>query len=140
LQFCDSLNPPILIFLGESWIFQNGSQARQWLHDSDLKGNPSRIRAEGKRFTVLHAGCASGFLEGCTFLLDNKIEHRDYHKNMSGELFKKWINDQVVVIMDNALYHTIHGKGKWKSGSRDRISISIQHQLKKNYGCRLNLS
>jgi hypothetical protein len=96
---------------------------------TDLKENPSRIRAEGKRFTFLHAGCAAGFLEGCSFLLDNKIEHHDFHKNMSEELFKKWIeeqlapalnqiNDQVVVIMDNAAYHTMRADKSLNSNSR----------------------
>jgi hypothetical protein len=62
---------------------------------------------EGKRFTILHAGCKDGFLNGCD---------RDYHKTMTGELFKSSVERQLipalenmgekfVVIMDNAPYH-----------------------------------
>jgi hypothetical protein len=53
---------------------------------------PKKITVtEGKRFTVLHAGCKFGFLEGCKFLLNSKIDSAVYHKTMNGELFKKWV-------------------------------------------------
>jgi hypothetical protein len=83
-----------------------------------LKANPSKIPTEGKRFTVLHAGHKGGFLEGCSYLLDSNIEHRDYHRTMNGQLFQTWveqqlipaldkINTKVVVIMDNAPYQSM---------------------------------
>jgi hypothetical protein len=31
-----------------------------------------KIKFEGTRFTVLHAGCSNGFLAGCSFLLNSK--------------------------------------------------------------------
>jgi hypothetical protein len=106
------------IYLDETWIYQNGSQVRLWVHDVDKKANPSKIPTEGKRFTVLHAGHKGGFLEGCSYLLDSNIEHRDYHRTMNGQLFQTWveqqlipaldkINTKVVVIMDNAPYHSM---------------------------------
>lgn len=118
LQFQKSSDKINFIFLDETWIYQNGSQLRQWVHDTDMKGNPGKIKNEGKRFTILHAGCSSGFLNGCSLILDNKIQHRDYHKNMNGEIFKKWVEDQLlpalnamdgkcVVVMDNAPYHSM---------------------------------
>jgi hypothetical protein len=41
-----------------------------WIHESDITANPKKPRNEGKRFTVLHAGCVDGFLEGFLFVLD----------------------------------------------------------------------
>lgn len=118
LQYLESGENINFIFLDETWIYQNGSQVRMWLHEGDFKANPRKVKNEGCRFTVLHAGCNSGFLNGCSLLLDSKIDHRDYHKSMNGEVFVKWISDQLipalstfngkcVIIMDNAPYHSV---------------------------------
>jgi hypothetical protein len=85
-----------------------------------LRGNPSakKFKSEGKRFTILHAGCASGFLPQCNLFLGSKINDRDYHKTMTGEIFMKWVKNllipavanlegKVVVVMDNAPYHSM---------------------------------
>jgi len=106
------------VYLDETWIYQNGSQVRRWVHEREIKSNPSKIKPEGKRFTILHAGCNLGFLEGCDLLLDSKNNDRDYHKTMTGDLFQKWVADQLipalakvggkcVVVMDNAPYHSV---------------------------------
>jgi hypothetical protein len=79
-----------------TWIYENGNQVRLWIRDGDLKVNQSKIPTEGKRFTVLHAGHKNGFLKGCDYFLDSKIEHRDYHRTMNGELFKSWVENQLI--------------------------------------------
>jgi hypothetical protein len=53
------------VFLDETWIYQNGSAIRRWVHDTDVKSNPSVVKTEGKRFTILHAGSSAGFLPEC---------------------------------------------------------------------------
>jgi hypothetical protein len=40
------------------------------IQESDLKSDRIKIKSEGTRFTVLHAGCHLGFAEGCGFLLN----------------------------------------------------------------------
>jgi transposase len=109
----------LFVFLDETWIYQNGAPIRRWLNENDRRTMPKKITVtEGKRFTVLHAGCKFGFLEGCKFLLNSNIDSADYHKTMNGELFKKWVEEQlvpslqcfhqkVVVVMDNAPYHSV---------------------------------
>jgi hypothetical protein len=103
------------VFLDETWVFQNGSQVRQWVLQSTYKGVPSVFKSEGRRYTILNAGSEDGFLPGCDLILDSNVNDRDYHKTMNGELFKKWvvenlipalrlINSKCVVIMDNAPY------------------------------------
>lgn len=78
---------------------------------------------------MLHAGCNSGFLDDCSLILDNQIQHRDYHKNMNGDIFKTWvekqlvpglnkIHGQAVVIMDNAPYHSMRADKRINSNSR----------------------
>ena len=117
LQYLES-DRYVFVYLDETWIFENGSQMRRWLNVSDPKGIPKRIKGEGKRLTILHAGTSAGFLPGCDLLLGSEIEHRDYHKNMNSETFIKWIRDQLipalnsldkpaVIVMDNAPYHSV---------------------------------
>ena len=90
------------------------------MKDDDPKSNPSKFHQYGgKRFTILYAGCGTiAFLEGCSFFLDSKIEHRDYHKTMNQHVFLDWVVNQLlpakkklsgktVVVMDNAPYHSI---------------------------------
>lgn len=118
LQYLEDGQEINFIYLDETWIYKNGSQVRMWVHDEDFKANPRKVKNEGKRFTVLHAGCNLGFLDGCSFLLDSKVEDRDYHKTMNGETFMNWIvnqllpalnklNGKCVIIMDNAPYHSV---------------------------------
>jgi hypothetical protein len=60
------------------------------------------------------------------------VNNRDYHKTMNGELFKKWvvenlipalrlINSKCVVIMDNAPYHSVRLESPPTSASRKEI-------------------
>lgn len=118
LQLKQSSENVTFVYLDETWIYQNGSAIRQWMHESDIKSNPSKIKCEGKRFTVLHAGCHLGFLKGCDMLLGSGNNDRDYHKTMNGEIFQNWVVTQLipalakvggkcVVIMDNAPYHSM---------------------------------
>jgi hypothetical protein len=101
------------VYLDETWIYQNGpNYFKRWIHETDIKSNPTVVKMEGKRFTISHAGCEDGFLNGCDYLLDAK------NKTMTGELFKSWVEHQLipaldnmgekfVVIMDNAPYQSM---------------------------------
>ena len=76
------------MYLDVIWIYQNGSVLfRRWVHKSDLKTNPTKIKSEGSRFTILHAESQFEFLDGCNLLLNSKNNDRDYHKTMNGTLF-----------------------------------------------------
>lgn len=118
LQFQNSCESVTFVYLDETWIYQNGSMVRRWLNETDLKSNPAKIKSEGKRFTILHAGSKFGFLEGCDLLLNSKNNDRDYHKTMTGDIFQNWVVNQLipaldqmqgkcVVVMDNAPYHSV---------------------------------
>jgi hypothetical protein len=96
LQFRNSSENLTFVYLDETWIYQNGSSVRRWIHESDLKSNPIKIKSEGTRFTVLHAGCHLEFAEGCGFLLNSKNNDIDYHKTMDGELFQNWVVKQLI--------------------------------------------
>ncbi|KAJ3660720.1 hypothetical protein Zmor_005156 [Zophobas morio] len=108
------------VYLDETWVYQHGVPVRRWVHESDRRGMPAKIvMNEGRRFTILHAGGKFGFLENCLLFLDSNNDSRDYHKTtMNGQLFRQWvetqlipsvnfINGKVVIIMDNAPYHSV---------------------------------
>ncbi|CAH1366189.1 unnamed protein product, partial [Tenebrio molitor] len=41
------------VYLDETWIYQNGSSVRHWIHESDLKSNPIKIKnflVEGAKY------------------------------------------------------------------------------------------
>jgi hypothetical protein len=75
------------VFLDETWVYQNRSQVRQWVLENNSKGIPSSYKGEGKRYTIVNAGCDQGFLPDCDLILDSKINDRNYHKTMNGKLF-----------------------------------------------------
>ncbi len=89
LQYKHSNENIRFVYLDETWIYQNGSQVRRRIHESDIKSNPSKIKAEGKRFTILHAGSSSGFMDGCDFFLDSRNNDRDYHNTINADIFQK---------------------------------------------------
>jgi hypothetical protein len=68
------------VFLDKTWIYQNGSAIGRWVHNTDVKSNPSVVKTEGKRFTILHEGSSAGFLPQYEYLLNSKNNDRDYHK------------------------------------------------------------
>lgn len=107
LNFQNSCDNYLFVYLDETWIYQNGSQIRRWVHDTDLKFNPAKIKSEGKRYTILNAGCEYGWLGGCDFFLDSINNDRDYHKTMTGDLFKQWIKDLFLH------WHSLKGNVQW---------------------------
>jgi hypothetical protein len=103
-----------------------------------------RLKDEGKRFTIPHAGTASGLLES-DLMLGSNTEHRDYHKNMNAKIFTEWIykellpamnsfNKTCVIILDNAPYHSEHLE-KWSSSRKTRGSMNKNKHLLIIYIC-----
>ena len=62
------------------------------MHESDLKSNPTKIKNEGSRFTILHSRSQFGFFDDCNFLLNSKNNDEDYPKNNGRALFQSWVN------------------------------------------------
>ncbi|KAJ3661083.1 hypothetical protein Zmor_005502 [Zophobas morio] len=120
LNFCENLT---FVYLDETWIYQ-WFVLSSLVHDTDLKSNPTKIKSEGSRFTILHADCSTGFLDGCNNFLNSKNNDRGYHKTRDGIIFQNWVVNQLilalakldqkcVVVLDNAPYHSVqldHGQ------------------------------
>ncbi|KAJ3655587.1 hypothetical protein Zmor_014710 [Zophobas morio] len=88
------------VFLDETWIYKNGCLIQTWVNDNLPTLDYKLRNLDGNRFTVLHAGCFSGFLDGCGLLLRSKNNVRDYHKTMDGARFKESMQNQLIPALE----------------------------------------
>ena len=71
--------------------------------------------SRGERLIVLHAGSKAGFLKGNELVWMAKSSTADYHDEMNGDNFFKWVQEKLiprlppksVLIIDNAPYHNL---------------------------------
>jgi hypothetical protein len=102
------------VFLDETWIFQHGNNCTFGWFDGSKEAAAKLKASNGKRFIILHAGCADGFIKNASLIFPSKIPHLDYHGDMSAPYFIKWALEQLIpnlppkscIVMDNASYHS----------------------------------
>lgn len=100
--------------MDETWIFSKGNPGRSW-QDQDVRSVRKPEGYDGKRFIIVHAGSKSGFLENASLIFASKSQTEDYHGEMNGEMFRKWLTGHVIsnleepslIVMDNAPYHSM---------------------------------
>ena len=71
--------------------------------------------SRGERLIVLHAGSKAGFLKGTDLVWKAKSSTGDYHDEMNGDNFFKWVKEKLiphlppksVLIIDNTPYHNL---------------------------------
>lgn len=115
-----------LVFLDETFINKNYSGSdtswycEDWQENEDLdKFNGPYINkpaGKGERLIILKAMTADGWVEGTDLIFKADSTTGDYHGSMNVENFTKWfieqlipnIQDNSVVIMDNASYHNAY--------------------------------
>lgn len=131
--YIENLNsscPRQVIFLDETWIFSKGSAGSSW-QDDDIRSVRKPEGYDGKRFIVLHAGSKSGFVPNASLVFQSKSSKGDYHGEMNGENFKKWVIESLItnltepslIILDNAPYHSMLVE-KMPSSSWTKADIS----------------
>ncbi|XP_068219992.1 uncharacterized protein [Palaemon carinicauda] len=110
----ESLNPRPEVYLDETWVNQNLSIERCWTNEDGTVG-PKLKSGKGARFIMIHAGGSHGFIDGAFLMFKSKNGAKgDYHDSMDCKTFKFWfenqllpnINNQSLIIMDNAPYHS----------------------------------
>ena len=108
-----------IVYLDETWVDTHHTASYQW-----QPPNPNDARKlpinKGQRFVILHAGCKTGFLNGCELVFKTlHTDGRDYHSEMNAMIFNKWVEEQLVpalppkslIVMDNASYHSVIKEG-----------------------------
>lgn len=90
-----------------------GTVSKSW-QDKTVHTVKRRCVGEGKRFIVVHAGGRNGFVPEAGLLFVSGQKKGDYHGEMNGETFQKWmknllehVTEPSIIIMDNASYHSI---------------------------------
>ncbi|XP_060846494.1 uncharacterized protein LOC132926185 [Rhopalosiphum padi] len=123
-----------VVYLDETWVNQNHSRKGIWQNENN-SGGLKVPKGKGGQLIVCHAGCARyGFIEGSKLVFrSNTGNTTDYHNQMNGEVFKEWfiqllknLEEPSVIVMDNALYHSIlrdkYPKSNWRKAE-------VQHWL-----------
>ncbi|XP_031334045.1 uncharacterized protein LOC116164058 [Photinus pyralis] len=115
-----------IVFMDETWIYSKGNPGKSW-QDEDLKSVRKPAGYDGKRFIIVHAGTSTGFIQNASLLFVSKSLKEDYHGEMNGDLFKKWLINNLLnnleepslIVIDNAPYHSTLEKlptSSWTKG------------------------
>ncbi|CAH2092047.1 unnamed protein product [Euphydryas editha] len=110
-------NKKPVIYLDETWIHAHYTVKKCWQGESSKEG-VFKNDSPGRRWVLVHAGGETGFVEGASLLFKSKTKSGDYHDEMNGDNFKKWINEKLIpnlkepsiIVMDNASYHSVQSE------------------------------
>lgn len=111
------------VYLDESYVNQNHSNALTWYFDEDgpWVNKPS---GKGPRLIIVHAITKEGWVDGAQLVFDAKRRTGDYHGQMSWENFSQWFSVQLLphipanslIILDNAKYHNVYVEEAFPTG------------------------
>lgn len=104
-----------VIVLDETWIYIKGcNTVKEWT-DGTAEGSSVRSISNKARFIVVHAGGRDGWVDGAGLLFASRGYDEDYHDEMNGEVFAKFIDESLlanlpsggpcVIVFDRARYH-----------------------------------
>ena len=102
-----------MVYVDETWFTTRMGHNREWVDTTQAPSNTAHSRqvppGEGERFVVVAAGTDEGFVEGSYLCYPAKSNQGDYHGEMNGELFLRWLTTQLlpslpepsVLVLDN---------------------------------------
>ncbi|XP_039297551.1 uncharacterized protein LOC120354445 [Nilaparvata lugens] len=105
-----------IFYMDETWVDSNMIFQKCW-QDHEITGC-LKDSASSKRYILLHVGSDNGFLPGSLILFRAGSATGDYHGQMNGDNFMKWVREKLianlpphsVLVMDNAPYHCIQNE------------------------------
>lgn len=102
-----------IVYLDESYIHTSYKLRKCW-QSIKVKGIKHDI-SKGKRWIIVHAGTANGFVPNALLIFSGTNKMEDYHSEMNSHNFTKWVteklipnlNEASIIVMDNAPYHGV---------------------------------
>ncbi|KAK3883820.1 hypothetical protein Pcinc_005894 [Petrolisthes cinctipes] len=104
-----------VVYLDETWFTTRMNQSLELVNNTQPATSiTNSITREGESFLVVAAGIAGGFIENSFLCFPAKNTSGDYHGEMNGELFLRWLRsnlllslaEPLVLVIDNAPYHS----------------------------------
>ena len=119
-----------LVFIDETWVDTSYTSKYCWQGDN----TPGTIRPcnRGQRIIVVHAGTKDGFVSGAELIYKARSTTGDYHSEMDGKNFTKWIEEKLIpnldmpcaIVMDNASYHSMR-VDKFPTSNSKKADIQV---------------
>lgn len=102
-----------VIYLDETWIHAHYTVKKCW--QSSTASGVKKNDSAGRRWIITHAGGENGFIDGALLMFKSKLKTGDYHNEMNGANFTKWIHERLIpnlpqnaiIVIDNAPYHSM---------------------------------
>ena len=83
-----------IVYTDETFVHTSHCVHRSWQSESVALKVPF---GKGERFIVVHAGTDNGFIEGASLVFKAKTSQGDYHNEMNGENFMRWLNERIKI-------------------------------------------
>ena len=108
-----------VVYVDEIWFTTRMGHSLEWVDSVQPATSATYSRqvppGEGERFVVIAGGTTDGFVEDSFLCYQAKTKQGDYHGEMNGELFLRWLTTHLlpslpepsVIVLDNAPYHNI---------------------------------
>jgi len=113
-----------IYYMDETWVNSGDCTSRTWVDKTvtsrtdafskDISTGPTNPSGRGQRLIIVHIGNEDGFVPGGLLCFESKKNAKDYHDEMNGEVFLEWmesvlprLKDNVIIVMDNAPYHSV---------------------------------
>lgn len=124
-----------IYYLDETWVDSNLTFRKCW-QAQGVRGILSNS-SSSSRLIVVSIGSIEGFVPGATLVFKSGTTSGDYHGQMNGKNFEKWVTEKVipnlkpasVVVMDNAPYHGVQVD---KPPTKYATKVSMMSWLQKN--------
>ncbi|KAJ4431222.1 hypothetical protein ANN_19819 [Periplaneta americana] len=124
-----------IVHTDETWVHTH-TVKKCWQHN-EVQGVHVN-QSLGQRAVIVHAGGEMGFIEGVELIYDSKSQYGDYHDEMNGENYNKWLKERLIpnlpseciVVLHNASYRTVQ-KINFETNDRTIDKRSQQRRLDK---------